>query len=110
MCPNAPHGAWYCLVAEWGMPSTLSRARLNAPFGARCFMPGWYAARRRCCRLRLNAPFGAHLAGLPENVACNLAVSPSSFEVRTLRICGFLVRVDTCSGKLHARFWELDAF
>ena len=58
----------------------------------------------------LNAPFGAHLAGLLENVACNSANSPSRFEVRTLKFCGFLVLVDTCSRELHARFWVLGAF
>ena len=64
---------------------------------------------RRMRPRRLNAPFGAHLAGLTKNVACNSADSPSSFEVRTLKFCGFLVLVDTCSGKLHARFWVLGA-
>ena len=64
---------------------------------------------RRTRPRRLNAPFGAHLAGLTKNVACNSADSPSSFEVRTLKFCGFLVLVDTCSGKLHARFCVLGA-
>ena len=56
-----------------------------------------------------NAPYGADLAGLLENVACNSADSPSSFEVGMLRFCGFLVLVNACSGKLHARFWVLGA-
>ena len=82
---------------------------LNAPFGARCFLT--FNSRFRLLRrpLCLNAPFGARLAGLPENVACNSTDSPSSFEVRTLNFCGFLVLVDTCSRKLHARFRVLGA-
>ena len=85
-------------------------AGLNAPFGARCFMTRHTSGVQSHLRKGLNAPFGAHLAGLPENVACNSADSPSSFEVRMLRFCGFLVLVDTCSGKLHAIFWALGAF
>ena len=57
----------------------------------------------------LNAYYGAHLGGVLENVACNSTDSPSSFEVRTLNFCGFLVLVDTCSRKLHARFRVLGA-
>ena len=95
------HPTW--IVCVFSSPS------LNAPFGARCFLT--FNSRFRLLRrpLCLNAPFGAHLAGWPENVACNSTDSPSSFEVRTLNFCCFLVLVDTCSRKLHARFRVLGA-
>ena len=92
------------------MHHPVERERLKAPYGARCFLTLLTRSWLRWVSPSLNAPFGAHLGGLLENVACNSADSSSSFEVRTLRFCGFLVLVDTCSGELHARFWALGAF
>ena len=48
---------------------------------------------------------GARLGRLLEIVACNSTNTPSRFEIGTLKLCGFLVLVDTCSGELRARFW-----
>ena len=55
---NAPYGA-PCFLTDWSRPWLLRCLSLNAPFGARCFLPwsaipSWRAATT--CR---NAPYGA---------------------------------------------------
>ena len=52
----------------------------------------------------LNEPFGADLGGLLENVACNLASTPSRLEAAPLRCCGFLRSLKFELRELHAKF------
>ena len=57
--------------------------------------------RARGC---LNAPYGANLGGLLENVACNLASTPSRLEAASLRCRGFRRSLKRELRELHAEF------
>ena len=52
-----------------------------------------------------NSPYGAYLRGLLENVACNLTLTSSGFEIIALIFRDFCESLNCVLRELHARVW-----
>ena len=106
---NAPYGTRCFLTFKHG-PDVSRFPGLNAPYGARCFLIT--PSRTRCLQFLScpNVPYGADLAGLLENVACNLAFTPSRLEAAPLRCCGFRRSLRFELRELHVKFSSARCF